>query len=835
MYKKLTLLLILLIIALSGGLCTAQKVSLNITESAQQASNLCKDCHNKNTTMVTNVTNISNAKQTYADAKVKVDKINAHNKEFNRSWTAAVNPMMLLTPEEREHRNGLNHKNASTKISVRKKDSSFIRTSVPDSFDWRNNNGDWTTPIRDQGNCGSCWAFAITGVFESYYELKQGNSGLNPNFAEQYLVNCADSESGCDGGEFKAMAYLVDTEGSSGGIGTVLETAYPYTESTGTCKSLTSYTRYKVDTSAGEDWYYAGEGSEYEIPSEADIKNAVYSYGPVTAGVYAGDDFDSYESGIFDTSETSSYTNHAVIIVGWGSSNGRDYWICKNSWGTSWGESGWFKIYTDIARIGEGAAYFKFTPASSDTTPPRSVTNLVNVTFLSSSINWTWTDPTDSDFSKVMVYVNNAFKTNVTKATQYYTATGLSASTQYVIGTRTVDTTGNINTTWVNRTTRTAAAPDTTPPRSVTNLVNVTFLSSSINWTWTDPTDSDFSKVMVYVNNAFKTNVTKATQYYIATGLSANTQYVIGTRTVDTTGNINTTWVNRTTRTAAAPDTTPPRSITNLINTTFLSSSINWIWTDPTDSDFSKVMVYVNSAFKTNVTKATQYYTATGLSANTQYVIGTRTVDTTGNINTTWVNRTTRTAAAPDTTPPRSITNLINTTFLSSSINWTWTDPTDSDFSKVMVYVNSAFKTNVTKATQYYTATGLSTNTQYTMATRTVDTFGNINQTFVNHTAYTSSLTPTITSVSPIVGYLTQSWPVTIRGTNFRPNATVTISNSSVSKTGTITSLSTTQIVCILPISQLSSGAYEITVQNEDLTLAKISQDLAPVLFSYNN
>ena len=404
-----------------------------------------------------------------------------------------------------------------------------------------------------------------------------------------------------------------------------------------------------------------------------------------------------------------------------------------------------------------------------------------------------------------------------------------------MIGTRTVDTTGNINTTWVNRTTRTAAAPDTTPPRSVTNLVNVTFLSSSINWTWTDPTDSDFSKVMVYVNNAFKTNVTKATQYYIATGLSANTQYTIGTRTVDTTGNINTTWVNRTTRTAAAPDTTPPRSITNLINTTFLSSSINWIWTDPTDSDFSKVMVYVNSAFKTNVTEATQYYTATGLSASTQYVIGTRTVDTTGNINTTWVNRTTRTAAAPDTTPPRSITNLINTTFLSSSINWTWTDPTDSDFSKVMVYVNSAFKTNVTKATQYYTATGLSTNTQYTMATRTVDTFGNINQTFVNHTAYTSSLTPTITSVSPIVGYLTQSWPVTIRGTNFRPNATVTISNSSVSKTGTITSLSTTQIVCILPISQLSSGAYEITVQNEDLTLAKISQDLAPVLFSYNN
>lgn len=88
------------------------------------------------------------------------------------------------------------------------------------------------------------------------------------------------------------------------------------------------------------------------------------------------------------------------------------------------------------------------------------------------------------------------------------------------------------------------------PPKSITNLKNTTYQRTSIKWTWTDPITPDFSKVMVYINGQYKTNVAKGKQYYVSTGLLPNTLYKISTHTVDAYGNVNKTWVNRTTRTA---------------------------------------------------------------------------------------------------------------------------------------------------------------------------------------------------------------------------------------------------------------------------------------------
>ncbi|MCA1916266.1 C1 family peptidase, partial [Methanospirillum hungatei] len=298
----------------------------------------------------------------YNTAQAEVDEINAYVKEHNLSWTAAVNPIMLMSPEEREHLKGLRHDLKSSTIMGGPGITPM--EGLPTSFDWRNNGGDYTTPIKNQGSCGSCWAFATTGAFESYKEIKSGNPGINPDYAEQYLVNCAGDQSGCNGGLFTAMAYFVNKAGLSGGVGTVTEANYPYTASGGTCKSLSGYTRYSVDTAAGETWGYVGGGNEWSIPSDDAIKTAIYLYGPVAAGVYAESTFDSYRSGILDSTSSASYANHAIIIVGWGTLNGRTYWICKNSWGTSWGESGWFRIYSGRLRIGEGAAYFKYTASN---------------------------------------------------------------------------------------------------------------------------------------------------------------------------------------------------------------------------------------------------------------------------------------------------------------------------------------------------------------------------------------------------------------------------------------------------------------------------------------
>ncbi len=138
-------------------------------------------------------------------------------------------------------------------------------------------------------------------------------------------------------------------------------------------------------------------------------------------------------------------------------------------------------------------------------------------------------------------------------------------------------------------------------------------------------------------------NVTKGSQSYLAGPFAPSTSHEIATRTVDTSGNINLTWVTQTATTKALPDTTPPGSITNLTNTT-QQTSITWNWDNPVDPDFAKVMVYFDGVWVENVTATTKTFSA--LSPSTQHTIGTRTVDNSGNVNATWVNQTATTQAS---------------------------------------------------------------------------------------------------------------------------------------------------------------------------------------------
>ncbi len=221
-----------------------------------------------------------------------------------------------------------------------------------------------------------------------------------------------------------------------------------------------------------------------------------------------------------------------------------------------------------------------------------------------------------------------------------------------VVGTYTV--TYNVNDAAGNpavQVTRTVNVVNTTPPSSVTDLHNITYAPNHINWTWVDPIDGDFDHVEVYLNVASQGNVEKGVQFFNATSLTPDTEYEIGTHTVDVAGNINQTWANTTARTSALPDTTPPASITNMRNISYATDYINWVWTDPSDSDFDHVEVYLNGASQGNVEKGVQFFNATSLTPDTEYEIGTRTADTTGNVNQTWVNTTARTAPAATAAP----------------------------------------------------------------------------------------------------------------------------------------------------------------------------------------
>ena len=123
------------------------------------------------------------------------------------------------------------------------------------------------------------------------------------------------------------------------------------------------------------------------------------------------------------------------------------------------------------------------------------------------------------------------------KGSQSVTATGLTPSTAYTIGTRTVGTTGLINQTWVNSTAITAPqSSNPVAPASVTNLHNTTYQQTTITWAWTDPSSADFDHVQIYIDGVWKSDVLKGAQNYTATGLNPSTTHTIGTRTVGTTG-----------------------------------------------------------------------------------------------------------------------------------------------------------------------------------------------------------------------------------------------------------------------------------------------------------
>jgi hypothetical protein len=180
--------------------------------------------------------------------------------------------------------------------------------------------------------------------------------------------------------------------------------------------------------------------------------------------------------------------------------------------------------------------------------PTDSVSNLTNVSSSSYYINWTWTDPSDPNFDKVQIYINNKYKTSVLEGIQYYKAKKLYANRSYTLSTRTIDKDGNASLTWKNNTAWTNT--DFEPPMRVTKLKNVSYASSYINWTWKDPKDIDFKKVMVFIDNNFKKNVSKDKRYYNATDFKPNTKHTISTWTVDINGNINKTWTNRSAWTA---------------------------------------------------------------------------------------------------------------------------------------------------------------------------------------------------------------------------------------------------------------------------------------------
>jgi C1A family cysteine protease len=213
--------------------------------------------------------------------------------------------------------------------------------SLPSRFDWRDSSG--TTPVRNQGGCGSCWAFATVGPLECNIKIKGGS---DVDLSEQWLVSCNRDGWGCGGGWF-AHDYHEWKVDPCGGTGAVLESDFPYVAWNAPCNCPYPHA-YLID-----DWAFVGGAN----PPISSIKQAIMDYGPVSCCVYVNSAFQAYNSGIFNGC-ASGGCNHAVCLVGWDDEQGEDgVWFMRNSWSAGWGEAGYMRIPYGCSIIGTYSCY----------------------------------------------------------------------------------------------------------------------------------------------------------------------------------------------------------------------------------------------------------------------------------------------------------------------------------------------------------------------------------------------------------------------------------------------------------------------------------------------
>jgi C1A family cysteine protease len=229
--------------------------------------------------------------------------------------------------------------------------------SLPEAFDWRDNGG--LPPVRNQGGCGSCWAFATVGPLECNIKLIDG---LTVNLSEQWLVSCNNDDWDCGGGWW-AHKYHQWKNDPCYETGAVLETDFPYAAANLSCGCPYPH-HYRI-----ESWAYIG--SQSSIPAVDAMKQAILDHGPICVAVVSSSAMHAYHGGIFNYNAGGD-VNHGVVLVGWDDNQGTEgVWIMRNSWGTWWGEEGgYMRMEYGVSRIGYGASYVVYpgalaiTPAS---------------------------------------------------------------------------------------------------------------------------------------------------------------------------------------------------------------------------------------------------------------------------------------------------------------------------------------------------------------------------------------------------------------------------------------------------------------------------------------
>ena len=288
--------------------------------------------------------NIKELETRFEIFRTNLRNIIIHNMDRSQNFTMGVNQFTDLTPEEfkAQYVSGL-----KAEVGLAGCGSfSGSASGAPASIDWRAKGA--VTSVKDQGQCGSCWTFSATGAVEGAWAIAKGQL---IDLSEEELVECAGlkyGSMGCSGGQMEgAFKYIIEK-------GQCSLSSYPYTSGTGqsgACKTSCSPVA-KLSSC-----------SDVKPNDQLSLKAAVAKQ-PVSIAIEADTKyFQSYSSGILTSSSCGTNLDHGVLITGYGTENGIDYWMVKNSWSTSWGDQGYVKIARSSSTNDQGICGIAMQPS----------------------------------------------------------------------------------------------------------------------------------------------------------------------------------------------------------------------------------------------------------------------------------------------------------------------------------------------------------------------------------------------------------------------------------------------------------------------------------------
>ena len=268
-----------------------------------------------------------------------------HNENSTHTFKMGINQFADLTPEEfRETRLNGFLKKPKKLFRTDSQCISFTGTNktLPDTVDWRSKA---VTPVKDQGQCGSCWAFSSTGAMEGAWAIAKGQL---VSLSEQQLMDCSRNlgNQGCEGGDMDpSFQYIIQ----SGGI--CAESEYKYKEADSTkCKKCTVVAKFSKCADVAPN-------------NQLALKEAV-SNGPVSVAIEADTSvFQFYSSGVLTDKSCGTNLDHGVLAVGYGEENGNKYWLVKNSWSDTWGDEGYVKIGRSESNSDQGICGIAMDPS----------------------------------------------------------------------------------------------------------------------------------------------------------------------------------------------------------------------------------------------------------------------------------------------------------------------------------------------------------------------------------------------------------------------------------------------------------------------------------------